>query len=130
MPERPRVLVGEDDEATRAFFRDVLIDQGYVVEEAADGDATLEAMRREAPALVLLDIVMPRRTGWGVVAEMQRDPDLAGIPVLVVTGQTDEDFRRRVDELGLAGYVVKPVGARELINAVRDGLHVEGDVWS
>lgn len=130
MPKRPRVVVGEDDESTRGFYRSVLAEQGYDVDEAEDGDEVLRVLRKdEPPALLVLDIAMPARTGWGVVAEMGRDPEIAGVPVLLVTGHEDEDFRRRAEELGLAGYLVKPVKARELVDAVRRALHGSRGAW-
>lgn len=130
MTTRGTVLIGEDDPDQRRFFRGVLEGQGYEVVEAADGDEVLAAIRKgEPPSLIALDLMLPGRTGWGVVAELRRDPDLADVPVLLVTGRADEEFRERASELGLAGYVVKPVREREYANAVQRAMRRPDDVW-
>lgn len=127
---RGRVLIGEDDEESRTFFRGVLEAQGYEVVEATDGDGVLAAVRgAEPPDLLVLDLMLPGRTGWGVVAELRRDPDLPDVPVLLVTDHADEEFRGRAKGLGLAGYLVKPVRRREYANAVQRALRGPSDVW-
>src|SRR5688500_10739911 len=79
------VLVVDDDEDIRETVADVLRDAGYTVRVAADGSEALVEMRDCAPCVVLLDLMMPRIDGWQVVEEMRRDPELAEIPVCIVS---------------------------------------------
>jgi signal transduction histidine kinase/CheY-like chemotaxis protein len=97
---RPVLLV-EDDPATRNVLRRTLERDGWVVWEAENGRAGLEAVRRQAPALVLLDLMMPEMDGFEFVSELRRTEPGRHIPVVVVTAKeiTAEDRER------LGGYV-------------------------
>ena len=81
------VLVVEDDDALREAVVDAIADAGYHVEQAENGRVALDKMRAESPRLVLLDLMMPVMDGWEVVAAMDTDPELANVPVCVVTAQ-------------------------------------------
>ena len=81
-----RVLIVDDDPDAAADLRAALEHAGYVVEVCLDGPSGLESMRWRRPDLVLLDLRMPGMSGTMVYDEMQRDPQLASIAVLVVTG--------------------------------------------
>jgi DNA-binding response OmpR family regulator len=81
-----RVLVVDDDEAERAALADIMRADGYAVVLAEDGEQALAALDRDAPpALVLLDLMMPRVNGWQVLQAMERTTRLADIPVIVLT---------------------------------------------
>jgi CheY-like chemotaxis protein len=83
---RPRVLVVDDDEAERAAVGGVLLAGGFDVVLAEDGEQALSVLDRGAPpALILLDLMMPRVTGWQVLETMERTARLADIPVIVLT---------------------------------------------
>jgi PAS domain S-box-containing protein len=99
-----RVLVVEDDPALRELARRTLEKAGWRVDEAADGKAALAAMRRHAPGVVVLDLLMPEMDGFAVVEAMRTDPAWQAIPVVVVTARElsdDErqDLLRRVDQV-------------------------------
>lgn len=87
MDERPGyVLVVDDDEAVRFVLANTLRDHGRTVVCAADGDEALEVMARPGlPLIVVLDLMMPRMSGWQVLDEMEKNPRLARIPVVVLT---------------------------------------------
>ncbi|HUG89561.1 MAG TPA: response regulator [Planctomycetaceae bacterium] len=90
------VLVIDDDPAVREYMRRVLQDDGWTVIEAEHGQAGLERLRETRPALILLDLMMPVMDGFEFVEEVQRDPRLASIPILVLTAKdpTAEDRQR------------------------------------
>jgi CheY-like chemotaxis protein len=85
-----------------------------------DGDALLKRLREPGmrPALVLMDVNMPRKNGLEALEEMRADPDLAAIPVVMFSTSSDDHDVRRSYELGASSYVVKPVGLPELVEAV------------
>jgi two-component system response regulator MprA len=84
-PER-RVLVVDDDEAERTAVANVMRDDGFDVALAEDGEQALRALERDAlPALIVLDLMMPRVTGWQVLQTIERTAQLADIPVIVLT---------------------------------------------
>src|SRR5262249_32539706 len=92
VPERgdaALVLVVDDDASARNLLTAVLYKEGLRVAEAEAGERALALARRIRPDLITLDIVMPRMDGWSVLTALKSDPDLAGIPVVVVTITTD-----------------------------------------
>ncbi|HTJ47328.1 MAG TPA: response regulator [Kofleriaceae bacterium] len=82
---QPAVLIVDDDADIREALEEVLSESGYAVAIAADGADALDEMKAHAPALVLLDLMMPNVDGWRVMDEMHRDPSLCGIPVCVLS---------------------------------------------
>jgi CheY-like chemotaxis protein len=111
------VLVVEDDPATREMLGTVLRQQGYAVEAAADGREALARLRGGLrPAGIVLDLVMPRMDGRAFRAEQRRDRDLAGIPVVVCSGELDAD--QEAEDLGAAACVQKPILFAELLRAL------------
>src|SRR5437764_10492250 len=112
----PHVVVVEDEPAIRRGVTDALRVSGYEVSEAADGAAGLEAALRRDSGLVLLDLLLPRRDGLEVLAELRKTrPNL---PVIILTARGSEDDRVRGLKMGADDYVVKPFSARELIARV------------
>ena len=85
-----RILVVEDHPTLRQAILLVLRDAGMVVEEAAQGDAALAALRRERPDAILLDMNIPGASGAEVLTALRADPATAGIPVIVMTATGDE----------------------------------------
>lgn len=111
------VLVVEDDPSVRGLLQTLLVAEGYEVSTASDGLGGLGQIAATSPALVLLDLVMPDLGGVRVIEELREDPELARIPVLVVTGHEDAvpDMRARLGE----EYVfLKPFAVGELLSRV------------
>src|SRR5512136_898189 len=80
-----RILIVEDKAVSRELLRTVLEKQGYAVTEAEDGEQALQQARAEVPDLILLDLQMPLRNGYEVVAELRQDPRFAAVPIVAVT---------------------------------------------
>lgn len=119
------VLVAEDSATVRATLRHHLAAQGYTVIEAVDGHDALEVVRRELPDTVLLDVEMPGLDGHGVLAAMQRDPVLATIPVVFLTGRTDTDAMVKGLRAGAHDYLRKPFEPAELVARVAAAVRVK-----
>lgn len=119
MPDRAvvdgAILVVDDDEAILDIVADVLRFEGYPVETAIDGVVALEVVERERPALVLLDMRMPRLDGWGF-ARTLRERGIE-LPILVMTAA--RDAAGWAQEIGAQGYLAKPFDIDELLDAVR-----------
>src|SRR5262245_59150879 len=111
-----RIVVVEDEPAIRRGVVDLLRVNGYDVAEAADGAAGLDEAIRRGVDLVLLDLLLPRRDGLDVLAELRKvRPTL---PVIILTARGTEDDRVRGLKMGADDYVVKPFSARELLARV------------
>jgi two-component system, OmpR family, response regulator RpaB len=110
---KARIVVVEDDAAIRRGVVDVLRASGYEVAEAADGVRGLEEAVRLGVDLVLLDLLLPRRDGLEVLADLRKiRPTL---PVIILTARGTEEDRVRGLKIGADDYVVKPFSARELL---------------
>jgi CheY-like chemotaxis protein len=83
---KPLILLADDDTSIVDLYRQYLESAGFAISVAYDGDEALEKIRREMPQLVLLDLLMPKKSGTEVLAELHRDPSLKEIPVIVMTG--------------------------------------------
>jgi len=97
-----RVLICDDDAAIRTLLRAVLEDGGAAVEETADGDECVEAVRRCPPDLLILDFMMPKRDGISALAEI--GPEFPDLPVLMVSAYLD-DVRDVAEALGARCFV-------------------------
>jgi DNA-binding response OmpR family regulator len=112
-----RVLVVEDDPSVRGLLQTLLSADGYEVATASDGLAGLVKATSQPPSLVLLDLMMPDLGGVRVLEEMRDDPELADIPVIVVTGKVDAVPGMR-DLLGDDNVFLKPFSVAELLSRV------------
>ena len=108
-----RVMVVEDDVDIRRGVVDALELEGYEVVEAGDGREALRKLRELArPAAIVLDLMMPGMNGWQFRDEQQRDPELARIPVIVVSARMPDD------SMPATTYVAKPFGVDTLLDAI------------
>ena len=121
-----KVLVVDDEPDAVEFVQAVLEEAGYEVAGAADGEAGLEAARAQVPDLVILDVQMPGKDGFTVFAEMRKDPELAGIPVVMLTGRDSEEEIQRGREMGAVDYCIKHiVPPKEIIGKIKSILGVQ-----
>src|SRR5437016_11637238 len=122
---RQKVLVIEDDPVARADLEARLAANGYTVARAADAASALTVVNRERPDLILLDLGLPAGDGFLVLERLRKIETLAAIPVLVVTGRSDPETRKRVESMGVAPVLLKPVGTEALLGAIRSALETK-----
>lgn len=118
-----RILVVEDEEPLRMALCDALRAAGFDVLEAADGEAGRDIALREGPDLVLLDLMLPKLDGFGVLSALRADRLAA--PVVILSARGEEWDRIQGFEVGADDYVVKPFSMRELLLRVRALLQRE-----
>ena len=124
---RQKILVIEDDPVARADLEARLAANGYTVARAADAASALTVVNRERPDLILLDLGLPAGDGFLVLERLSKIETLAAIPVLVVTGRSDPETRKRVAAMGIASLLVKPVGTEALLGAIGSALETKPD---
>ena len=124
-----RILVVDDEDDVRTYLKAALEDSGFLVTTACDGLQALESVRREAPDMISLDLIMPGHSGARFYRELQKDKRLAKIPVLIVTGHArDELGQTDFNEMTMSGpgvYLEKPVHPDSYVSAVRRLLGIE-----
>jgi chemosensory pili system protein ChpA (sensor histidine kinase/response regulator) len=118
-PTRSRtVLVVDDSLIIRHIASGYLTQAGITVDTAADGSDALEKLRTNSYALVVSDLEMPRVNGFELLAEMRRQPELAAIPIVILTSRDAAKHRDRAFELGAADYLIKPISRERFVHAV------------
>jgi CheY-like chemotaxis protein len=121
-PKRRTVVVVDDHAAVRLLCRIGLEEAGIRVTEASDGVEALEQIRSDPPDLILLDIMLPRLSGWEVAAELTQDPATNEIPIVFISALTGLRERRRAFDIGALDYVMKPLDPAALAKTVTDLL--------
>jgi PAS domain S-box-containing protein len=114
------VLVIDDDPLVHDLMTRTLEREGFRVAVASDGDEGLARARELRPAVITLDVMLPRKDGWAVLAELKSDPELADTPVVMVTILDD---KRRGYALGAAEYLTKPIDLDRLASRLGRLLH-------
>ena len=118
-----KILLIEDEQALRELYRDWLLLDGYEVIEATDGVAGVEAIFHQHPALVVLDIMLPKKDGFEVLKEIRRNPKTRNLPVLILTSLDQGFEKQQGSKLGANLYIVKTdLSPDRLQSAVRDLL--------
>jgi putative two-component system response regulator len=122
---RGRVLVVDDIEANRTLITALLSRDGYRVEAVVDGHAALESVRRAAPDLVLLDVMMPGPSGFEICRALKSDPLTRLIPVVLITALQQSEDRVQGFDAGADDFISKPFNAHELRARVRSLLRIK-----
>jgi len=122
---KPSILLVEDDPHSIDLLSLHLTGAGFEIALARDGQQGLELARRLHPAGIVLDILLPKLDGWDLLASVKADPDVADIPVIIVS-MLDE--RGKGFALGAAEYLVKPVARDDVLAALDRCLHSHGPV--
>ena len=124
MSVAPLIFVVDDDIVTLELIQIGLEADGMAVRAFGSVAAMLTALARETPALLLLDVRMPGQSGLDALKAIKETPNGAVLPILMITGDGRLDRIVQAMQLGAAGYVMKPFGARQLAAKVRETLAV------
>jgi CheY-like chemotaxis protein len=123
-PITGRILIADDNPPNRELLDAYLSPEGHEIEMAADGEETLRKVREWDPDLVLLDIMMPRLSGYEVCQQLKQDAQTRNIPVLMVTALKDVGDIEKAVAAGADDFLTKPVHRLELQTRVRSLLRV------
>ncbi|MGE3316382.1 MAG: PleD family two-component system response regulator [Planctomycetaceae bacterium] len=115
---KKRVLVADDDSGILETIRAALVGRGYDVVTAHDGAEALMCAERDAPDLIVLDMVMPRRSGLSVIDRLHSNKARKATPIIVVSGQNDERQLEYMNERGVVEYLHKPFDIDQLLKRI------------
>ena len=113
------VLTVDDSRTMRDMLRLALEDAGFEVVQAEDGMHGLEVLAGVTPNVIITDINMPRLDGFGFIEGVRKDAERRGIPILVLTTESDAAKKDRARQAGATGWIVKPFNPTKLVDAVR-----------
>jgi two-component system alkaline phosphatase synthesis response regulator PhoP len=121
-PTTQQILVVDDDQDIVRLVRAYLEKGGFQVLTANDGETAIHILRRDRPALVVLDLMLPDRDGWDITRLVRSDPSLSDTPIIMLTARIDDTDKIIGLELGADDYVTKPFNPREVVARVRTVL--------
>jgi excisionase family DNA binding protein len=118
----PLVLIVDDDEHMREYVKVNLELEGYSVRAVGSAEEGLTAVEEQAPALILLDVMMPKVDGWEMLQRMQERHGVDAIPVIMFSGKVDEESAVKAEARGASGFIGKPFDPRQLIESTKQLL--------
>ncbi|MGF1660832.1 MAG: response regulator [Rubrimonas sp.] len=113
------ILTVDDSRTMRNMLRMTLEDEGYRVLEAADGLLGLDVLKGEIPDVIVTDINMPNMDGFGFIEAVRAEARYDGVPILVLTTESDRSLKDRARNSGATGWITKPFEQNRLIDVVR-----------
>ena len=121
--EKPKILIIEEDRFLRKIYKNKFSRAGFEFREAISGDEGLNKVYSEKPDLVLLDLMLPKRSGFDVLVELKRDKSTRKIPVVILSNLAQEQDIQRVMSLGASDYLIKTeVSLSDVIDRVKECL--------
>ena len=120
--EPANILIADDDPNIVLSLEFLMRQAGYRVRVARDGEAVLAAVAEEPPDLLLLDVMMPRRSGYDVCQALRADPALNRVRIVMLTAKGRDVERTKGLALGADDYITKPFSTREVVARVREIL--------
>ncbi|TYB82497.1 response regulator transcription factor [Maritimibacter fusiformis] len=123
MPKK--IVVVEDEPNITEAISFILSRDGWEVSTHANGETAAEAVRAAAPDAVVLDVMLPGRSGYEILQDLRADPEFAALPVLMLTARGQKKDRDLADRLGATRFMTKPFSNAEMLKALRE---IAGDL--
>lgn len=127
--DKKKILVVDDEADVRNFLKAALLEAGFEVIVAEDGDKAIEEVKKQSPDLISLDLVMPKKSGAKFYRELNKNKEWSRIPVIIVTGHARDDLGKAdLKELTMSGpgiYLEKPVKPHNYIAAIKKTLNMQ-----
>jgi DNA-binding response OmpR family regulator len=117
-----KVLVIDDSAVIRNMVRDMLPKGNFEVLEAKDGVQGINLVQQERPTLIMLDFLLPRKSGWEVYQEIQLQPELQSIPLVLMSGRKEEVTEKLTEPFEYFEFVQKPFDQKQLIEAIKAAM--------
>lgn len=125
-PKLPLILVVDDDPQIRTMVSEILEAEGFQTVTADDGERAIELAVERRPALMILDIMMPKMDGYTALTRLHGHPATREIPAIVLTGEADRLYQGLSGGLGAVAHLTKPFSPEALIETVRRSLPRRG----
>jgi len=113
------ILIAEDEPSILESLDFIFRRAGWSIQSVTDGEAALSAARRLRPRVLVLDVMLPKRTGFEVLKQIRADAVTRDLPVLILTAKGQAQDRRTAEELGADSFVTKPYANMDVVREVR-----------
>ncbi|PLX83135.1 MAG: two-component system response regulator [Desulfuromonas sp.] len=114
-----RILTVDDSPTVRQLLGTTLMDAGYEVVEAKDGEEALKIMENQHVDMLVTDLNMPKLDGIGLVKQVRKLPGHRFMPIIMLTTETNDEFKRQGKVVGASGWIVKPFRPEQVLGVVR-----------
>jgi CheY-like chemotaxis protein len=121
--DKPKILVADDEPGVRLTVSRML-EKDYVVLEATNGEEAVDIAQGQKPALILMDLMMPKMDGYTACSKIRANPATKAIPVVMLTAVGHELNKKFAEEVGANGYITKPFQLKDLENTIRKILEI------
>jgi CheY-like chemotaxis protein len=115
----PTILIADDTPSEAALMASVVQKLGHVAQTVGDGETCLNTAKSLKPALILLDVVMPKMDGFNTCRKIRKDPDLAKTPIIMVTSKNQESDKFWAEKQGANRFITKPFSPDSLAEAIK-----------
>lgn len=115
-----RVLLIEDEPNIIQAISFILSRDGWTVDTHADGRTAMDEIARRNPDMIILDVMLPNRSGFDILADLRADPGTRALPVLMLTARGQTRDREMAERMGASRFMTKPFSNAEVLEAVRD----------
>lgn len=112
------VLLIEDEPNITEAIRFILARDGWTVSSHADGTTAVAAVGRARPDVLVLDVMLPGRSGFDILRDLRADPDTAALPILMLTARGQVKDRERAESFGVSHFMTKPFSNREVLESL------------
>jgi two-component system cell cycle response regulator DivK len=121
-----RILVVEDDTQNSYLIGFILEKSGYEVVTVGDGEQAVEAAAERTPDLILMDMLLPKMSGYDATRAIKSDPVTAGVTIIALTAYSMKGDRERILEAGCDGYISKPIDPETFVSQMEEFMPVTG----
>ncbi len=122
--DKQKILIVDDEPGIRLLVSRIL-EEEYIVLEAADGEEAIEIAKGQQPVLILMDLMMPKMDGYTSCYRIKSDQATKGIPVIILTGVGHELNKKFAEEMGADGYITKPFTRDSLLEGMRQLIDIK-----
>ena len=116
--DKQKILIADDEQGIRLIISR-LLEEEYIVLEAADGEEAIDIAKGQQPVLILMDLMMPKMDGYAACLSIKADQATKGIPVVMLTAVGHELNKKYAKEMGADGYITKPFTRESLLEEMR-----------
>ena len=121
--DHPMILVVDDSTTNVVLLEAILDEKGYQIETALNAKEAYTIIAKQSPDLILLDLLMPKISGFDFLAQIRSDEITKNTPVIVVSALTDEENISRIMDMGAIDFIKKPIDLQYLVEKVESVLH-------